>query len=96
MANRRKENTAFKAYLKFFVGKIIPEVNKCGGLERLYKDAGIDLDRYSFENIYYELLGSCPGSFVVGQGELTFGFNRLTNIAEFFLSLWIEKSYLGN
>lgn len=55
-------------------------MNKSGGLDRLLKDANIDLDEYIYQDIFYELIGSCPGTYDVTDGDLTFGFNKLANI----------------
>lgn len=76
----KTDNVSFKNYLKFFLGKIIPEVNKLTGLERLKRDADIDLDDYNYFDVFYELVGSCPGVYEITDDENCYGFNKLTNI----------------
>ena len=76
----KTDNASFKNYLKFFLENIIPEVNKCKGLERLKKDADIDLDDYHYYDVFYELIGSCPGVYNITDDENCYGFNRLANV----------------
>ena len=38
------------------------------------------MNDYVYQDIFYELVGSCPGTYDVSDSDLSFGFNKLSNI----------------